>query len=344
MNQRVRFLRIPVRCGVTLVEVLFAVAIISVLLAILLPAVQSARSASRRVGCANNLRQIALAVEERRGDRHEVSRAGTLPLLLAPYLENESAVRDFGGNPIFNTESSLSSVWECPADDVSLGPEGTFSYSHNDGLGMFSPGSGAATVQGRGSGVQRDLRSVWPDGRSQTALLSERVIFPQSMYFETIGKHHDVRFQSRRQKFSAYYSLTSPLVGGVGPWSLAPVNPVLAERIFLECRGTSGQIFPVGRKEYRRIGQATMGYSGGFTTVLAPNTADCYGVPTYPTLDHPAPIHFDYSLRPATSHHTGGVYLATADGATRFVNETIDLSVWSAIGTAAGTDVVGREW
>src|SRR5437868_5977630 len=82
-----------VRNGFTLVELLVVIAIIGVLVALLLPAVQTARESSRRSQCANNIKQIGLAVANYEsthramppGNYHSVF--GSWLVHILPYME-----------------------------------------------------------------------------------------------------------------------------------------------------------------------------------------------------------------------------------------------------------------
>ena len=96
------------RSGFTLIEVLVSIAIIGILIALMVPAVQKVRESANRVHCQNNLKQIGLAVHGYHGNAHRLPLGAkndrpvpltaprtTYLLELYPYLEQEATYRRF---------------------------------------------------------------------------------------------------------------------------------------------------------------------------------------------------------------------------------------------------------
>jgi prepilin-type N-terminal cleavage/methylation domain-containing protein/prepilin-type processing-associated H-X9-DG protein len=160
------------RFAFTLVELLVVIAIIGILVALLLPAIQAAREAARRAQCANNLRQISLAIHNHHdtknafpagvwlpGDKGFVNALGSFSnwgLEILPFAE-EASLRQLYNPNLKMSDAKQKEVREmeipiytCPSDFPSAlllptsGPDGgnvyyrTSSYRGNAGRGAVN--------------------------------------------------------------------------------------------------------------------------------------------------------------------------------------------------------------
>jgi len=197
LRTRFRGLAQPVH-GFTLVELLVVISIISVLMGLLLPAVQAAREAARRTQCRNKLKQIGLALQNHHS-QHSVFPTGARLLkknidisvswhvLILPYLELNTLHSSIqptsdGGFDGLNPKTTLVDAFICPSAvkiDTDLKPSnysGVAGAGRNDErIDLEDAACGDAFIDGIFFPDSRTRIAMITDGTSNTLAVGERV-------------------------------------------------------------------------------------------------------------------------------------------------------------------------
>ena len=286
----------------TLVELLVVIAIIGILIALLLPAVQAAREAARRMQCANNLKQLGVAMHNYHSAKQSfppgtlgkqpkgASTGWTAPvrtpfcIFLMPYLEESTRHEfyDYGVHWYLQPTAigEYLSVWHCPSDtsrrqwsanDAFVEYKGNYGVSWGEGT-FYDPVQPAAFYIEYGARI-RDIT----DGTSKTLAMMEMLQAPAEK-----NDPVDRRGRIWNDDTGCYQVMTKTLPNTEEPDMSRCVNqPDLA----MPCTNSGGSL----------------------NDFLA-----------------------------ARSRHPGGVQVLLCDGSTHFVDEEIDLKIWRAHSSRAG--------
>jgi prepilin-type N-terminal cleavage/methylation domain-containing protein/prepilin-type processing-associated H-X9-DG protein len=331
------------RPAFTLIELLVVIAILAVLIGLLLPAVQKVREAARRMQCANNLKQIGLAMQNYMDTNRTLPPNGIFTYSgstvvqtsnwsavsrILPFLEQENLFRGMDFTTSYSTQPGITSkrvaTYICPSEvnDRGSGTDPlygnkywTLNYAVN--LGTWAVLTRKALGMQGGDGAFSPNRGLAPrdftDGMSNTLALAE------------------VKSYTTRLSGSSTTSIFAPVPpppsspGDLTAFSLAAFDATKQTH----AEWVDGKV-----------------HETGFTTVFPPNTVVSYtsGGTTYDVdfiTATEANVGDTYAAVTARSYHTGGVNALLLDGSVRFVRNGVRQELWRALGTRHGGEVVG---
>lgn len=303
------------RRGLSLLELLTVIAIVSLLAALLLPAVQAARESARRLQCSSHLRQIVLALQnyEALHQAFPLGNASSHSFLvqLLPQLEQQALATELK-NPgaTWREDDLFVAVFHCPSDGKSRSAPAVTNYCGNMGydaqtrgfngiFNHFTPSYSDPAFRGFA------VRSVQvTDGLSQTAIVGE-ILAGRGIFFD--GERLRTNW-----------------------WTALSFGPGDHDNFVQACLG---QLFvtpgPMG-VELRGIPWIE-GYAGStlYTHCITPNNLSCRNGSSVP-----------WGAYTLASHHPTGVMVGYADGHLGFTSDTIDREVYRALGTRAESEVI----